>query len=204
MEKYYVISPKKGKFCPMGLSEGILHTEFNPANPFNPLPTDSGEWRKYVHGEVELPSQCWFVTTDKRYEFDYRWDSGGFIFSARFVDLLCQSGVTNFQTSPLEFVNKHKQSVSSMKYYYTKFFAPLSDKIDYELSKIDFRKDNSIKKVWRLILKGSDYPSVFVLSGSIFFNALFCTEDFMVKMGKLKFRGVECIPTEEFGRFNKF
>ena len=79
MNKYFVLSAKEEKFCPKALNEGILHTEFDNRNPFAPLDSDSGDWRKYNYQEAELPGQLWFVTRDKRYDFDYRWDSGGFI-----------------------------------------------------------------------------------------------------------------------------
>ena len=195
--KYFVITPKKDNYCPIGLSEGILHTELNLLEPFTPLKTDSGEWRKYMHMNTELPEKFWFVTRDKRYNFDFRWDSGGFILSEIFINLLNKYNANNFNFSPLNFVNKKGESVSTKTYYYVKFFNPLNI-VDYDKSKISFNKQGYIKKVIELHLKTLDIPNIFVLQEGIFFNKLFCSEVIVKEVKFLKLKGIDFIPIENY------
>ncbi|MDR2913933.1 MAG: hypothetical protein LBV74_03715 [Tannerella sp.] len=198
MNKYFVLVPKEGKCCPESLSEGILHTQFNPLDPFAPQETDAGEWSKYMHGKTNLPSEFWFVTRERCYDFDFRWDSGGFMLSEQFIHLLDKHHVDNFECAKLNFVNRKGEFVTTKKYFYTKFFNPL-DIINYDKSQIIFEKQGYIKKVIDLCFNDVNTPDLFVLKEWIFFNKLFCTEKITKEIESLKLRGISFIPIEKYG-----
>ena len=98
---YWALFEKEGRGAPLSLSEGIMHTEFQKKNPFAHLPSDSGDWRTSVNAPVELPKQLWFVTRDRVYNFDLRFNSAGFIVSHVFLGLLQRHTSTPYVTTPV-------------------------------------------------------------------------------------------------------
>lgn len=198
MENIFAIFEKEDKFCPT-LLEGILHTEFFEKNPFEARDSDDGEWRTTRNIVTELPKELWFVSKDRGYEFDLRWDSEGFFISSEFLNLLLKFGINNFHYTKLHMVNKHKKSISSKEYYYVRFYDRLEDVIDMEKSNIEFYKQNGrIKKIWDLQLKKSNIlPGVFLIDNTKILNILFCSEEFKNETEKLKLKGITFVPSNE-------
>lgn len=200
MNNTFAIFKKKEKFCPT-LLEGILHAEFFEKEPFEPRDSDIGEWRTTRNIETSLPKELWFVTKDKKYEFDFRWDSQGFLISSDFLNLLIKFQIHNIQYTKLHIVNKHKENVCSKEYYYLRFYDKLEEAIDLEKSKIDFdNRNGSIKEIWDLRLKNTiDFPNVFVLNNIGFAGILFCSEEFKEEAERLKIMGISFIPADQAG-----
>jgi hypothetical protein len=197
MENLYVIVNKMEKGSPLNLSEGILHTELKKDKPFEPLITDSGEWRKYKNNITQLPSELWFITKDKYYNFDMRWDSGGFFISNEMLNLLKRHNTIDYVYTKLNILNKKLEPVSSKEYYYMKF-NNYSDIIDYEKSKIDYDKKGIVKKIWRLSIKGIN-ENVFMINNWSLYNKLFCDEMFKNEAEKNKIIGIEFAPLKDAG-----
>lgn len=156
MNDIFAIFAKKDKFCPTFL-EGILHTKFFEEEPFRGRSSDSGDWRVSRNTKTKLPKELWFVTKDRKYNFDYRWDSGGYILSVEFLNLLQDFGVHNYLHTKIHLVNKHKENIALKEYYYVKFYNQLKDVIiDMEKSKIEYDEEGEyIKKISDLQLKNT-------------------------------------------------
>ncbi|WP_339258749.1 DUF1629 domain-containing protein [Lysinibacillus sp. FSL K6-3209] len=198
MEKKFAIFKKEGIFCP-NLLEGIMHTEFFEKNPFEPRDSDDGEWRTSKNIITELPKEIWFVSKDKKYDFDFRWEDGGFFVSLDFLNLLKKFEIRNFQYTKLNMVNKHKESISSKEYYFVRFYNKLEDVIDMEKSNIEIYKQNGhIKKIWDLQLKSKAMlPEVFQINNIRLFRVMFCSEEFKNEVEKLKLKGIIFVPSNE-------
>lgn len=201
MENYFGIFEKAGKYAPIGLSEGILHSELNPKDPFIPLNSDSGDWRKLINSKVELPKELWFITKDKHYSFDLRHDSGGFFISNNLLQLFDKLNTTNFTSTKLHILNKQLQSVSDKQYQYVKFYG-YEDMIDYENSKIDFDKNGVVKKIWTLKLKDSEIKNdIFMINSWIFNRRLFCSDKFKEVALQYGVEGLQFISADDAGVF---
>lgn len=198
MDNIYAIFKKKDKSCPT-LLNGILHTEFFEKDPFGARESDAAKWRTIKNIKTELPKELWFVSKDRSYAFDLRWDSQGFFISSEFLNLLLKFGINNFQYTKLHMVNKHKESISLKEYYYARFYNRLEDEIDLQKSNIEFYKqDGQIKKIWDLQLKApNNFPDVFQLNITSLFSILFCSEEFKVEAEKLKLKGIIFVPSNE-------
>jgi len=198
MENIYAIFKKKEKSSPT-LLEGILHTEFFEIDPFEARKSDAGQWRTTKNIKTELPKELWFVSKDRSYAFDLRWDSQGFFITSEFLNLLLKFGISNFQYTKLHMVNKHKESITSKEYYYVRFYDRLEDIIDMEKSNIEFyRKDGRMKKIWDLQLKESNtLPDVFLINNTNLSSILFCSEEFKKEAEKLKLKGITFVPSNE-------
>ncbi|MFJ7979110.1 Imm43 family immunity protein [Lysinibacillus xylanilyticus] len=198
MGNTFAIFKKEGIFCP-NLLEGIMHTEFFEKDPFEPRESDDGEWRTTKNIMTELPEEIWFVSKDRRYDFDLRWQDGGFFVSLEFLNLLKKFGIDNFQYTNLYMVNKHKESISSKEYFFVRFYDKLEDVIDMEKSNIEFYKQNGrIKKIWDLQLESSTIlPEVFQINNIRLFRVMFCSEEFKKEAEKLKLKGIAFVPSNE-------
>jgi hypothetical protein len=177
---YFAIFEKKGRCAPLSLCEGILHSELNRKSPFEPLKSDSGEWRNAMNKRVELPNMLWFVTEDKCYTFDIRWDSGGFFISELMLNLFQKYKTIDYVKTKITILNKKLESVTDKNYYYVKFYN-YTDVIDYSKSKIEFRKQGDLKKPWELILNTEISYDVFMIDITFFYNRLFCNNNFKKK-----------------------
>lgn len=200
MGNIFAIFEKEAIFCPT-LLEGIMHTEFFDKNPFEPRDSDDGEWRAAKNTKTELPKEIWFVSKDRRYEFDFRCVDGGFFVSLEFLNLLKNFGIGNFQYTKSFMVNKNKESISSKEYYFLRFYDKLEDVIDMENSNIEFYKQNGrIKKFWDLQLKSTTMlPEVFQINNIRLFEVLFCSEEFKKEVEKLKLKGITFVSSNEAG-----
>ena len=65
-----------------------------------------------------MPHQCWFVTRNKCYDFDYRWNLGGIILSDKLIDSLFCSEKMKAEMKKLNFkgvnfisIDKYKQEI---------------------------------------------------------------------------------------------
>ncbi|TNH13575.1 hypothetical protein FHQ23_11845 [Testudinibacter sp. TR-2022] len=201
MGKYFAIFEKEEKKAPISLQEGILHSELNIKKPFEPLPTDSGDWRYEINKEVELPSTLWFITRDKEYSFDLRFDSGGFFISKEMLELLNRFKVPDFVFTKLIILNKKLESASTKEYFYLKFFNN-KDVIDYSKSKIDFDKKGVLKKSWELQINSSLVDSdVFMIDNWFYHNRLFCNEEFKAACIDNQIYGIQFIDSQDSGIF---
>ena len=203
MDSFYTIFEKEEKFCPSYL-EGILHTEFFEKDPFEAKESDFvSPWDV----EAQLPQEFWFITKDRKYEFDYReyiGDGAGFFVSAEFLGLLQAFNIGNFQHQKLHVVNRHKKNVSSKHYYFVHFFNSLTNAIDMEKSEIELYKSGDaagrIKKIWDLQLKDSiDFPDVFLLKNTRVSGKIFCSEKFKAEVERLNMKGILFVPSSQAG-----
>lgn len=194
MGNIFAIFEKKDKFCPT-LLEGILHTEFFEKEPFEARDSDAGEWRTTKNIITELPKELWFISKDRKYEFDLRWDSEGFFISIEFLNLLLKFDIKNFQYTKLHMVNKRKESIASKEYYYVRFYDRLEDVIDMDKSNIEFYKQNGrIKKIWDLQLKSTiTFPDVFLINNTRLLNIIFCSEEFKEEAENLNIMGINFV-----------
>ncbi len=146
-----------------------------------------------------MPKEIWFVSKDKKYDFDFRWEDGGFFVSLEFLNLLKKFEIRNFQYTKLYMVNKHKESISSKEYYFVRFYNKLEDVIDMEKSNIEFYKQNGhIKKIWDLQLESKAMlPEVFQINNIRLFRVMFCSEEFKNEVEKLKLKGITFVPSNE-------
>ena len=195
---YWALFEKKGKGAPLSLSEGILHTEFIKQDPFSALPSDYGDWRTSVNVPVTLPEELWFVTRDKLYTFDLRFNSGGFIVSKDFLELLQTHASTLFVATRIYMVNRFGDNVASKEYYYIRFYG-YTDMVNYEASNIIYDNKGFIKKPLELILKPDISLDVFMTESSFFFNRLFCTTKFREACFNKSVHGIEFIDVSKAG-----
>ena len=196
MENLFVLKQKKEKGSPVSLSEGILHSELNKENPFEPLKTDSGEWRTCINTIAKLPKELWFITRDKYYNFDLHYDSGGFFVSDELLNYFNTKKTTNFVYTKLHILNKTFETVSVKNYNYLKFYS-FNDIIDYEKSKIDFDKKGVLKKIWKLEIIENLENDLFLIYKWLLIDKIFCTESIKDEMKKNKFIGIEFIPIKD-------
>ena len=201
MDNFYAIFEKEEKFCPTYL-EGILHTEFFEKDPFESKNSDFiSPWNV----EVQLPQELWFITKDRKYEFDYRayrGDGAGFFVSSEFLSLLQEFNISNFQHQKLHVVNRHKKNVSSKRYFFVHFFNMLEDAIDMEKSNIELYRSGDaigrIKKIWDLQLKDSiDFPDVFLLRSPKVLSRIFCSEKFKEAVERINMKGILFVPASQ-------
>jgi hypothetical protein len=204
MANYLAIFGKEEKCSPVSLQEGILHVELNKKAPFDPIESDSDDWREKRNIKIDLPKELWFVTRDKCYSFDLRFDSGGFFVSDGFLSLLNEFGIKNYVAARLNMLNRKLEVLPDKSYHYIKFFG-FTDVIDYEKSKIDFDKKGVVKKVWELCLKEEGLSDVFMIDSWIFYNRLFCSEAFKeaaIKKGVAY--GIQFFSVKEAGIVNEW
>ena len=201
MNKYFAIFEKEEKKAPISLNQGILHSELNPNKPFEPLPSDSGEWRYSINKKVKLPNTLWFITKDKEYYFDLRYDSGGFFISNIFLDLLTTFNISNFTATKLNILNKKLEPVTSKEYFYIKFFDN-KDVINYSKSKIDYDNKGNLKKPQELIIDPTLVSiDLFMIDNWYFYNRLFCSENFRLACIENNMYGVQFIDAIHSGVF---
>jgi hypothetical protein len=197
MRDYFAIFQKEEKFCPSWL-EGILHTEFFEKEPFEHKDSDFIEREIPADEEAVLPEAFWFITSDRKYGFDFRaysGDSSGFLVSLEFLNLLQKYNTSAFQFKEMNIVNKRKDRVSSKDYFYVRFYRRIANAIDMEKSNIElYRSGQSagqIKKIWDLQLKSTlDFPDVFLLKETKLSTTLLCSEEFRTEAENLKLKGI--------------
>lgn len=195
---YWALFEKEGRGAPLSLSEGIMHAEFPQKNPFAPLASDYGAWRTSVNIPIELPKQLWFVTRDRSYDFDLRFNSGGFIVSHIFLGLLQRYASTPYVSTPIHMVNKFGDSVTRKEYYYIRFYN-YTDLIDHAASNIIYNDKGFIKKPLELHLKAGILQQVFMTDSSFFYNRLFCTDTFREACLETSIYGVEFVEALKAG-----
>lgn len=204
MKNYYAIFERKDKFCPIGL-EGILHTAFFEKEPFKHKDSDFIVSNTPRDKEAILPEEFWFITADRKYNFDFREYLGsgkGFFSSSEFLDLLLKFDTCAFQYKEMNIVNRRKERVSTKDYFYLRFYSRIENAIDMDKSKIERYRSGqdagTIKKIWDLQLNDSiDFPDVFLINEIRLSMTLFCSESFKNEVENLKMKGVVCIPASQ-------
>ena len=204
MKNYYVIFEKTEKFCPISL-DGILHTAFYDKNPFESKNSDFVVRNFPRDTEAILPEEFWFITADRKYDFDfrmYRGDSSGYFVSSKFLSLLLKFDTSIFQYKEMNIVNKRKEQVSSKEYFYIRFYSMLENAIDMDKSNIELYRSGQdagkIKKIWDLQLKGDvNFPDVFLLNQLKVYGKIFCSEKFKVEIEANKMKGIICVPASQ-------
>jgi len=198
MDNFYALFEKEEKLCPTYL-EGILHTEFFEKEPFEAKETDFYLGPEGYNKETNLPNEFWFVTKDKKYDFDLRYDAGNCYVSSEFLSLLQKFNTIDFQHQNLHMVNKKKKTISPKNYHFLHFFNRLEDVVDIEKSNIELYRScdakGRIKKIWDLQLKETvDFPDVFLIKESKISDRLFCSERFKQAIEQLQMKGILFVP----------
>lgn len=196
---YFALGYKKGPGCPIFI-DGLLHENFADSLQEKSM---TQPWH-YATGNAALaplPPELWLVVKDKKISFDIKSSFDGHIVSAGFLALMREFDVNEWQASKLNIVSRKGEKISEKDYFFMKQAkaSKLNGAIDTAKSKIDFRKDGDIKKIWELVLTDIPKPNLFSINSIALLDVLFCSEAFSEASKRLKFNGVEFVELNKVG-----
>ncbi|MFG2632023.1 Imm43 family immunity protein [Streptomyces sp. NPDC048473] len=198
---YFALAYKKEARCPVFLN-GMIHEAFS----------DNGYDRSmqytwhYAMGHAplaDLPPELWLIAKDRAYDFDFHTSFDGHVVSGDFLSLMQSTDTGSWQAARLHAVSTKGKRISVKDYFFVKFpraeLLKVEDVVDLERSKIDYRRDGQIKKVWELRFRKSPERDLFFLDCISLLGVAFCSERFTEGAKRFRPRGVEFVELPEIG-----
>ncbi|MER7767108.1 DUF1629 domain-containing protein [Kitasatospora sp. NPDC096140] len=199
---HFALAYKEEARCPVFLN-GVIHEEFSDDGYDKPM---QYAWH-YAVGHAppaDLPPELWLITKGRAYDFDFHTAFGGHVVSGDFLSLMQSTDTGNWQAAKLHTVSTKGDPRSAKDYFFVKFpraeLLKVEDVVDLERSKIDFRPDGQIKKVWELRFRKSPERDLFFIDCVALLGIAFCSERFAETARQFGARGVEFVELPEIGR----
>ncbi|MFJ4145896.1 Imm43 family immunity protein [Pseudomonas sp. NPDC089734] len=195
--KFYVMSEKKERGCPVGLSNSALYDKFYPdikkvKHGYFPWYSES----RRAASRTPFPQGMVLISKEKLFDFDIRSDSNFFyIASEEFLSLCKDFGLGVVDQAKIEVVSQSGKSISS-KCYSAVLFEELDVVSNTDESSSFYVRSGLIGGFERLVLPAGWCKDIFkykwLVGGS---DTFICSEAF--KDAAVYLKGIEYIPLEE-------
>jgi len=198
-EMYFFFHEIKAPSCPVFIN-GLLHEKFI-SNGADVEMNYTWHWADDGEALASLPDELWLITKDRGYSFDFRHAFGGYIVSAKLLSLMDEHGSKNWERSSLCIVNKKKEFISKVDYFFVRASekSVLSNVVDLSKSKVELRKDGAIKSLKSLSLIDRIGEEIFLVNELALLGKVFCSSNFETMFRKDAWQGVDLLPEEKIG-----
>jgi hypothetical protein len=199
---HFALAQQEQARCPIFLN-GLIHEEFTEDGFDRPMRYD---WHYPVGTAAlaDLPAELWLISKNRAYDFDFRSQFGGHIVSADFLELMRYMETGGWQAAKLHAVSTKGRRISAKDYYFVKFpraeLLRTEEVVDFDGSRIDYRRDGQIKKVWELRFKRPPQRDLFLLDCIPLLDVVFCSARFAEAAGRLGPKGVDFVELPALGR----
>ncbi|MFE3502465.1 Imm43 family immunity protein [Kitasatospora sp. NPDC059160] len=187
--------------CPAFLN-GLIHEEFSDDGHDRPM---QYAWH-YATGDsplADLPAELWLITKDRAYDFDFHTQFDGHVVSGEFLALMRATDTGGWQAAKLNVVSSKGRRIPAKDYYFVKFprteLLKVEDVVDLAGSRIDFRRDGQIKKVWELRFGTPPERDLFLFDSIPLLGVAFCSERFAEAARRFGPRGVTFVELPDIG-----
>ncbi|WP_280716397.1 DUF1629 domain-containing protein [Kitasatospora sp. MAP5-34] len=180
----------------------MIHEEFSDDGYDRPMQYD---WH-YAPGNAplaDLPPELWLIAKNRAYDFDFHSSFGGQVVSGEFLSLMRSTETGSWQAAKLHAVSTKGRRISAKDYFFVKFpraeLLKAEEVVDLERSRIDFRKDGQIKKVWELRFRKPVERDLFFVDCPSLLDIAFCSERFADAARRFGPRGIEFVGLPDVG-----
>ncbi|MFD8780971.1 Imm43 family immunity protein [Kitasatospora sp. NPDC059599] len=199
--QHFTLASKQEARCPVFLN-GVIHEEFSDDGYDRPM---HYAWHYATGGAptADLPPELWLITKDRAYDFDFHTSFGGHVVSGDFLSLMRSTDTGRWQAARLHPVSTTGRRIARKDYFFVKFppaeLLKVEDVVDLENSKIDFRRDGQIKKVWELRFSRPPERDLFLLDCIPLLGLAFCSKRFADGAQEFGPKGVDFVALPDIG-----